>query len=603
MSAYASKTKKEIELRIAILLEQRKLSSGEQTKDINCELQLLRHYLSQNDSVQKSSAAVEVDAELESLLSSFTQLRVTAKSHRLRGSNATEEEKLKAEEDLNLAMDQLTEAKNKKKAHKAGYDAAKDSIIDAFVSKRHHDNIKTTGIVHDTTGIMGKHRNPHDKMHPECPGRLLSIMEAVRATGLYNYCLDIEGRKVTNEELLSVHPKEHLDEVERLRSKEHRDASKKQMANESVYANEHTTEAAYFSCGASMTMTECVLSGKVQNGLVVARPPGHHAEPCQCMGFCIFNNVAVAAANALKSENCNKVLIVDWDVHHGNGTQRMFYENEHVMYVSIHRYDDGSFYPPSKDGGPSMVGKGSGLGKNINIGWNSKRLSDTDYLAAFEYCIMPACRQFSPDLIYVSAGFDAARGDPLGGCDVTPSGYGQMLHQLTSLANGKVIVVLEGGYNLRSIAASAVACLNVLVGGKPPSLDEENGSSNSIPPPSKMAIKSITATIRAHKEIAKSHWAMHFPMLGGSVEEEEEEEELLSQPQKETAEQIGKKMRMRAMFESMRAKRAAAAQKKKQQQQSGGSSNGGGEQKEQKEGEYLQITEDTFKRPEERKEK
>ena len=144
---------------------------------------------------------------------------------------------------------------------------------------------------------------------------------------------------------------------------------------------------------------------------------------------------------------------------------------------------------------------------------------------------------------------------------MTPSGYGQMLHQLSSLANGKVIVVLEGGYNLRSIAASTVACLNVLVGGAPSRTDQEHGAAA---PPSKPAINAITATIRAHRDIAKSPWALRFPVLGGggAEEEEEEEEESLNQPVKDSAEELGKKMRMRNMFEMMRARRAAATAKK-----------------------------------------
>ena len=571
-----------MEERIAILLEQRKLSSGEDTATINHELADLRERLkaaaSSTPVLPISDASQTAVDELDELMSAFTKIRITAKSHRLRGSNATEQEKEEVEVELNATLDRMTIAKEKTRAHKAGYQAAMNAALDPYLVSRSvgdggGDDNKTvrTGISHDTTGVMRLHRNPHDKSHPECPGRLVSIMEAVHATGLYDKCIDILGRKATEEELRTVHGAEHIEEVEKLRHAEHRQRSKDAYGKASVYANEHTTDAAYLSCGASLSMTEAVLSGKVQNGLVVARPPGHHAEPCQCMGFCIFNNVAVAAACALRDDKVQKVLIVDWDVHHGNGTQRMFYDNPNVMYVSIHRYDNGSFYPPSKDGGPHMVGeKGAAMGTNLNVGWNSKRVGDSDYLAAFDYAIMPACREFGPDLIYVSAGFDAARGDPLGGCDVTPSGYGQMLHQLSSLAGGKVIVVLEGGYNLRSIAASTVACLNVLVGGAPSRTDRTTDShANSTKlrtAPSKAAIQSITATIAAHRDLACAEWACRFPVLGGGEKEEEVEagEELLNQPDKETAEQLGKKMHMRAMFERMRAKRAA-----RQQQQEG----------------------------------
>ena len=625
-------TAKEREARVAVLLEQRKLASGDDTTTINLEIQQHRNQLkAMTESVlAKSPESLAAESELDSLMSSFSKLRVTAKTHRLRGSTATEDEKERVEEELNNILDQVTIAKSKRRAHQAGVDAADDALVDpwlgvttaaerrgraaaggsgsaaggsgsaAATAAAGGDQRRgsRTGICHDTTGLMGRHRNPQDKTHPECPGRLLSIMEAVRATGLYNECVEIPGRKAQQDELLAVHAPEHMEEVERLRNQEHRDHVKQKYARESVYANEFTTDAAYLSCGASLATVEAVIRGDIQNGLVVARPPGHHAEPCQCMGFCIFNNVAVAAAHAMNYSSslkkvddddqqddaqnhafvdCQRVLIVDWDVHHGNGTQRMFYDNPNVMYVSLHRYDDGKFYPPSKDGSPIMTGATNvgAEGTNLNVGWNSKRLGDADYLAAFDYCVMPACREFAPDLVLISAGFDAARGDPLGGCDVTPSGYGQMTHLLSSLADGRVIVVLEGGYNLRSIASSTVACLNVLVGGTAPRADrgtegDERGARRT---PSKAAMRSITATIRAHRELAKSEWALRFPMLG-EEEEEEEEEELLNEVVEETAEQLGKKMHMRAMFEKMRAKREA---KKKKQTTKG--SSGGEEEK------------------------
>ena len=204
----------------------------------------------------------------------------------------------------------------------------------------------------------------------------------------------------------------------------------------------------------------------------------------------------------------------------------MFYDNPNVMYVSLHRYDNGHFYPPSQDGGPTMVGIN---GTNINIGWNTSQVSDADYFAAFDHVVMPACREFVPDLVYVSAGFDAARGDPLGGCDVTPYGYAQMLHQLSSLANGRVIVVLEGGYNLESIAASTLSCLHVLLGGRPclsasktlvPVADgvvQQQVQQDTTDPSlhETIIMANISATIQAHRELAKARWAMNFPVLSG----------------------------------------------------------------------------------------
>ena len=349
-------------------------------------------------------------------------------------------------------------------ACRAGENAADSATLTCGCCSTEDSNRKT-GLVHDTTGKMALHCDPYDVDHPECPERLQSIMEAIRQAGLYDMCVCIEGRKVSRDELQTVHTKEHIDNVDRLLDKVHRREAMEDLESDSVYANEHTTEAAYLSCGASLAATEAVLNGTVQNALVIARPPGHHAEACQCMGFCIFNNVAVAAACAIEKWSAKKVLILDWDVHHGNGTQHMFENNPNIMYVSLHRYEHGTFYPGSKDGGPLKTG---GDGTNLNIGWNTGRKTDEDYAYAFEHCVMPACREFAPDLVYVSAGFDAARGDPLGGCDVSPLGYGHMTKELSTLAEGKIIVVLEGGYNLQSIAASTLGCLNVLLGGNSP---------------------------------------------------------------------------------------------------------------------------------------
>jgi histone deacetylase 6 len=284
-----------------------------------------------------------------------------------------------------------------------------------------------------------------------------------------------------------------------------------ELESKSVYANEHSTEAAYLSCGASLAATEAVLNGTVQNALVIARPPGHHAEACQCMGFCMFNNVAVAAACAIEKWNVKKILILDWDVHHGNGTQHMFEDNPNVMYVSLHRYEQGTFYPCSRDGSPLKTGSD---GTNLNIGWNTGWKTDEDYAYAFEHCVMPACREFAPDLVYISAGFDAARGDPLGGCDVSPLGYGYMTKELVSLAEGKVIIVLEGGYNLQSIAASTLGCLNVLLGGDPPPLetqrakekdDAEKDGRDSDNSDREDTVQSVLNTIQAHHALLEHH--------------------------------------------------------------------------------------------------
>lgn len=166
------------------------------------------------------------------------------------------------------------------------------------------------------------------------------------------------------------------------------------------------------------------------------------------------------------------MLIVDWDVHHGNGTQHIFESSPNVLYVSIHRYDYGHFFPRSEDGNYDVVGNGSGTGFNINIPWNAKGMGDMEYMTAFQRIIMPVAYEFAPELILISAGFDAAVGDPLGGCKVTPEAYGYFTHWLSSL--GKVIVCLEGGYNVNSISYAMAACTKALLGDPLPVLQTTN---------------------------------------------------------------------------------------------------------------------------------
>ncbi|XP_026380864.1 histone deacetylase 15-like [Papaver somniferum] len=162
--------------------------------------------------------------------------------------------------------------------------------------------------------------------------------------------------------------------------------------------------------------------------------------------------------------SAKKILILDWDVHHGNGTQEIFDADRSVLYISIHRFDRGKFYPPT--GAADKVGVKGAKGYSVNIPWNRAGVGDCDYLSAFKHIVIPIARQFSPELTIVSAGFDAARGDPLGLCDVTPRYYAEMTSMLASIC-GKLLVILEGGYNLRSISASAKAVVEVLLGGDP----------------------------------------------------------------------------------------------------------------------------------------
>ena len=192
-----------------------------------------------------------------------------------------------------------------------------------------------------------------------------------------------------------------------------------------------------------LDLSDKVARGENRNGFAVVRPPGHHAEADAAMGFCFFNSIALAARllRHRMPHEMRRILIVDWDVHHGNGTQQAFYDDASVLYLSVHRHDDGNFFPGT--GGPAECGVGTGLGYNVNVAWSggvNPPLGDAEYLAAFRTVVMPIARDFAPDIVLVSAGFDAAVGHPapLGGYVVSPACFGHLTRELMQLANGKV---------------------------------------------------------------------------------------------------------------------------------------------------------------------
>ncbi|TYH98310.1 hypothetical protein ES332_A12G301400v1 [Gossypium tomentosum] len=270
--------------------------------------------------------------------------------------------------------------------------------------------------------------------HPERPDRLRAIAASLSAAGIFpGKCCPIPAREITLEELQMVHSSEHIEVVELTR----------QMFSSyftpDTYANEHSAHAARLAAGLCADLASAIFSGRVRNGFALVRPPGHHAGVTQAMGFCLHNNAAVAAL-AAQAAGAKKVLIVDWDVHHGNGTQEIFDQNK-------------------------SVGTKGAEGYCVNIPWSRGGVGDNDYIFAFQHVVLPIASKFAPDFTIISAGFDAARGDPLGCCDVTPAGYTQMTHMLSTLSGGKLLVVLEGGYNLRSISSSATAVIKVLLGG------------------------------------------------------------------------------------------------------------------------------------------
>ncbi|KAK4461160.1 histone deacetylase clr3 [Cladorrhinum samala] len=339
--------------------------------------------------------------------------------------------------------------------------------------------------------------NPH---HPEDPSRIEYIMRTFKKNKLVftgsdedliqiiqstpnKYMWRIPAREATKEEICLVHHPRHYLWVEELSRKStyelRRLSTIMDQGRDSIYVGSMTYEASLISAGGAIETCKAVVAGTVKNAFAVIRPPGHHAEFDSPMGFCLFNNVPIAAKVCQSDfpNLCRKILILDWDVHHGNGIQNMFYEDPNILYVSLHVYKNGDFYPGKPDnpmvpdGGLSQCGAGPGLGKNINIGWHDQGMGDGEYMAAFQKIVMPIAHEFNPDLVIISAGFDAAAGDELGACFVSPACYAHMTHMLMSLAGGKVAVCLEGGYDLEAISKSALAVAQTLMGESPPQME------------------------------------------------------------------------------------------------------------------------------------
>jgi acetoin utilization deacetylase AcuC-like enzyme len=227
-----------------------------------------------------------------------------------------------------------------------------------------------------------------------------------------------------------------------------------------TYVGPESVNIAALAAGAAVAAIDASLAGRAERGFVLARPPGHHATPHRGMGFCIFNTVAVAAAHAL-AQGVERVLVIDWDVHHGNGTQDAFYESDRVLYISVHQ---SPLYPGT--GAASERGAGRGLGYTLNIPLPAGA-DDATYTAVFDDFVLPAARAFAPQLVLVSAGFDAHRDDPLASMALTERGFFALAKRVAAVADqaeGRLVAVLEGGYHPRALAASVVATLAALDG-------------------------------------------------------------------------------------------------------------------------------------------
>ncbi len=342
-------------------------------------------------------------------------------------------------------------------------------------SERADDTPPRVGIAHNQASA-DKHAPPLNRAdHLEAPARTDAALHALHKTGLLGRCVVLDDGALSSarsspalhQRLRACHSAELCDALRDLdatppetrggwtaaRGWAHRGSD--------MYHNHQTRLAAESAASCVLALVERVVRGELDCGFAVVRPPGHHAGCAKMHGFCFVNSVAVAARAAVRELGVARVLIVDWDVHHGDGTQAIFWEDPAVLYASLHRYG-GGFFPGT--GAANEVGaEGAAAGRTLNVPWRREGMGDAEYLAAFDHVLMPVARDFAPDLILVSAGFDAAAGDAVGGMALTPTGYASMAARLATLASGRVVYALEGGYKPSVVAKCTLACVRVML--------------------------------------------------------------------------------------------------------------------------------------------
>jgi len=332
--------------------------------------------------------------------------------------------------------------------------------------------MKKIGILADN--IFMEHRTG---THVESPDRLRAIYDMLEDEGYYKITTKIALRSATDQEIMLNHDEAYLRMLER--------TGPGYLGRDTVLSR-RSLEVARLAVGGCLNMVDEIMSGSIAKGLALVRPPGHHAERERGMGFCLFNNIAIAARHLMKEHGLQRIAIMDWDLHHGNGTEHSFCSEKEVLYLSIHQ---SPCYPGT--GGIRDVGTGEGEGFNINLPI-AAGAGDAEYLKAFDELFLPVMERYRPDIILVSAGFDTHRLDPLGGMEVSAAGFGVMGQRLSRLADklcgGKTGFFLEGGYSLEGLKESIRELINALTGKKvyepPPggdtSIDEVLGMAKSV---------------------------------------------------------------------------------------------------------------------------
>ncbi|KAH8874924.1 Histone deacetylase 6 [Schistosoma japonicum] len=331
----------------------------------------------------------------------------------------------------------------------------------------------------------------------------------------YKQATLLQARYATRAELLRVHTEDYVNTIASTVSMEQTALNDYGSTEDSVYFNSHTYDNALLASGSLLAVIDEVCSGGSVNGMALIRPPGHHALSDRCMGFCFFNNVAIGARHAQQVYGLERIAIIDWDVHHGNGTAKIFEDDPNILYISVHRFDNGRYFPNSNFSSGEFCGIDDGLGRTVHIAWNGRDVKDGEYIVVFTNIIIPILYEFRPQLIIVSAGFDAAHGDKLGRLGVSPECFSHLTHLLMTVAHlnpsvytlnhrkesqnllstpttnttteirqtrhrlhqekstsysGGLVLALEGGYQLTALSSCVSHCVATLLGDSCPRL-------------------------------------------------------------------------------------------------------------------------------------
>jgi len=316
-----------------------------------------------------------------------------------------------------------------------------------------------TGLVYDPLYLQ------HDTgSHPERAERLVRILNLLQEDGIYERLTQIAPRPATIDEIGMAHAPGYIEKV---RSFAERGGG---TFTEDTAGSTETYRAALLAAGGVLAAIDALMDGKIENAFALVRPPGHHATPAAGMGFCFFNNVAVGARYAIQKYGLKRVLIVDWDVHHGNGTEAVFYSDPAVLYFSVHR---SYIYPGT--GWPENIGEEDGKGFNINVPLPAGT-GNRGYEQVFSRILQPVALSYQPELVLISAGQDAHHLDPLGGMSLTERGYRKMTEQVLEIAgkccNGRAVAALEGGYSLEGLSKSVLAIISAMEGRPLPGVED-----------------------------------------------------------------------------------------------------------------------------------